>query len=57
MLPGKQRIGRPRVPGPAKLVGLRRLVDQDGKSVAEAARILKISRSRAYAALPDARAT
>ncbi|MFD1545975.1 recombinase family protein [Nonomuraea sp. NBC_00507] len=50
MLPGKQHIGRPRVVGPAELQTLRRLVD-DGTSVTEAARTLKISRSTAYAAL------
>lgn len=41
MLPGKQRIGRPRVIGPAELAALRRLVDE-GVSVTEAARTLKI---------------
>lgn len=50
MLPGKQRIGRPRVIGPAELAALRRLVDE-GVSVTEAARTLKIGRSTAYAAL------
>ncbi|GAA3466469.1 recombinase family protein [Nonomuraea roseola] len=50
MLPGKKHMGRPRVVGPAELETLRRLVD-DGKSVTEAARTLKISRSTAYAAL------
>lgn len=50
MLPGKQRIGRPRVLGPAELGMLRRLVDE-GISVTEAARRLKIGRSTAYTAL------
>jgi hypothetical protein len=50
MLPGKRRIGRPRVVGPAELVTLGRLVDK-GVSVTEAARTLKISRSTGYAAL------
>ncbi|GII05723.1 DNA-invertase [Planobispora takensis] len=50
MLPGKKHIGRPRVVGPAELAALRRLVDE-GVSVTEAARILKISRSTAYTAL------
>ncbi|QKG23490.1 resolvase domain-containing protein [Actinomadura verrucosospora] len=50
MLPGKQRIGRPQVIGPAELAALRRLVDE-GVSVTEAARTLKIGRSTAYAAL------
>ncbi|MEV0149404.1 MULTISPECIES: recombinase family protein [unclassified Nonomuraea] len=50
MLPGKKKTGRPRVIGPAELATLRRLVD-DGISVTEAARTLKIGRSTAYAAL------
>jgi hypothetical protein len=50
MLPGKKHIGRPAVTGPAELAALRRLI-ADGKSVTEAARILKIGRSTAYAAL------
>ncbi|TDE57994.1 recombinase family protein [Nonomuraea mesophila] len=50
MLPGKKKTGRPRVIGPAELATLRRLVD-DGASVTEAARTLKIGRSTAYAAL------
>ncbi|MEW9551140.1 helix-turn-helix domain-containing protein [Nonomuraea sp. NPDC050783] len=41
---------RPRVIGTAELATLRRLVD-DGASVTEAARTLKIGRSTAYAAL------
>ncbi|MGV9779838.1 recombinase family protein [Streptosporangium sp. NPDC003464] len=49
MLPGKKRMGRPAVIGPAELATLRRLVD-DGVSVTEAARTLKIGRSTAYAA-------
>ncbi len=53
MLPGKKRTGRPRAIGPAELATLRRLVD-DGVSVTEAARTLKISRSAAYAALKAA---
>ena len=56
MLPGKQRIGRPRALGPAELATLRRLVDQDGVSVTEAARILKIGRTTAYDALQLSRA-
>lgn len=50
MLPGKKHIGRPPATGPAELGALRDLV-ADGKSVTEAARILKIGRSTAYAAL------
>jgi DNA invertase Pin-like site-specific DNA recombinase len=50
MLPGKKKTGRPRVIGPAELATLRRLVD-DGVSITEAARTLKIGRSTAYAAL------
>ncbi|WP_327586107.1 recombinase family protein [Nonomuraea sp. NBC_00507] len=50
MLPGKKKTGRPRAIGPAELAALRRLVD-DGVSVTEAARTLKIGRSTAYAAL------
>ena len=50
MLPGKKHIGRPAVTGPAELAALRGLI-ADGKSVTEAARILKIGRSTAYAAL------
>ncbi|MEV0202807.1 helix-turn-helix domain-containing protein [Nonomuraea sp. NPDC050691] len=54
MLAGKKHIGRPRAVGPAEEATLRRLVDE-GVSVTEAARILKISRSTAYATLakPD----
>jgi DNA invertase Pin-like site-specific DNA recombinase len=51
MLPGKKHIGRPSVIGPAELDTLRRLVEEDGKSVTEAARTLKIGRSTAYNAL------
>jgi DNA invertase Pin-like site-specific DNA recombinase len=47
MLPGKKHIGRPRAVGPAELATLRRLVDE-GVSVTEAARTLKIGRSTAY---------
>jgi DNA invertase Pin-like site-specific DNA recombinase len=50
MLPGKQRIGRPRVVGPTELRQLTAMVD-DGTPVTEAARTLKIGRSTAYAAL------
>jgi DNA invertase Pin-like site-specific DNA recombinase len=50
MLPGKKKTGRPRAIGPAELATLRRLVD-DGVSVTEAARTLKLGRSTAYAAL------
>ncbi|NJP98557.1 helix-turn-helix domain-containing protein [Nonomuraea sp. FMUSA5-5] len=50
MLPGKKRIGWPRAVGPAELTTLRRLVDE-GISITEAARILKIARSTAYTAL------
>jgi DNA invertase Pin-like site-specific DNA recombinase len=50
MLPGKKKTGRPRAIGPAELATLRRLVD-DGVSITEAARTLKIGRSTAYAAL------
>lgn len=46
MLSGKKKTGRPRVIGPAELATLRRLVD-DGISVTEAARTLKIGRSTA----------
>jgi DNA invertase Pin-like site-specific DNA recombinase len=53
MLPGKKKTGRPPViVGPAELTTLRRLVD-DGVSIAEAARTLKIGRSTAYAALAE----
>ncbi|MEV8636192.1 recombinase family protein [Streptosporangium sp. NPDC051023] len=47
---GKKKTGRPRAIGPAELTTLRRLVD-DGVSVTEAARTLKIGRSTAYQAL------
>lgn len=50
MLPGKKKIGRPHVLGPAELATVRRLVG-DGVSVTKAARTLKIGRSTAYAAL------
>lgn len=50
MLPGKKHTGRPRVVGPAELATLRRLVDE-GASITEAARTLKIGRSTAYEAL------
>jgi DNA invertase Pin-like site-specific DNA recombinase len=52
MLPGKKHIGRPKAIGPAELATLRHLVDE-GVSVTEAARTLKIGRSTAYAALAD----
>jgi len=54
MLPGKKHIGRLKVTGPAEITTLRRLVD-DGTSVTQAARTLKISRSTAYAALASTR--
>ena len=54
MLPGRKHIGRPKVTGPAEITTLRRLVD-DGTSVTQAARTLKISRSTAYAALASTR--
>ena len=54
MLPDKKHIGRPKVTGPAEITTLRRLVD-DGTSVTQAARTLKISRSTAYAALASTR--
>lgn len=50
MLPGKQKMGRPRSIGPSEVDTLRMLVN-GGKTVTEAARTLKISRSAAYAAL------
>ncbi|MFI7696988.1 helix-turn-helix domain-containing protein [Nonomuraea sp. NPDC049655] len=50
MLPGKKSTGRPRVIGPAELATFRRLVNE-GVSITEAARTLKIGRSTAYAAL------
>ncbi|MEV0407222.1 recombinase family protein [Actinoallomurus sp. NPDC050550] len=53
MLPGKKHTGRPRAVGPAELAMLRRLVDEAGVSVTEAARTLKIARSTAYAALAE----
>ena len=64
-MPGKKHIGRPcrrkliqfsdavdspSATGPAELAALRGLI-ADGKSVTEAACILKIGRSTAYAAL------
>ena len=49
MLPGKKRIGRPRAVGPAELAQLQQMTGE-GASVTQAARILKISRSTAYAA-------
>jgi DNA invertase Pin-like site-specific DNA recombinase len=50
MLPGKKRVGRPRAVGPGELAQLQRMTGE-GFSVTQAARILKISRSAAYAAL------
>jgi hypothetical protein len=50
MLPGKKRIGRPRAVGPAELAQLQRMTGE-GATVTQAARILKISSSTAYAAL------
>ena len=52
MLPGKKRIGRPRAVGPAELRQLQRMTGE-GASVTQAARILKISRSTAYAVLRE----
>jgi DNA invertase Pin-like site-specific DNA recombinase len=52
MLPGKQHIGRPRAVGTAELRQLRRMTGE-GATVTQAARILKISRSTAYAALKE----
>ena len=52
MLPGKRYIGRPRAVGPAELGQLRRMIGE-GATVTQAARILKISRSTAYAALKE----
>ncbi|TDD79045.1 recombinase family protein [Actinomadura rubrisoli] len=49
-LPSKKKTGCPTVIGPAELAALHRLVN-DGVSVTEAARTLKISRSTAYATL------
>lgn len=48
MLPGKKRIGRPSTVGPAELRQLQRMTGE-GTSVTQGARILKISRSTAYA--------
>jgi DNA invertase Pin-like site-specific DNA recombinase len=50
MLPGKKCIGRPRAVGPAELRQLQRIASE-GATVTRAARILKISRSAACAAL------
>jgi transcriptional regulator of acetoin/glycerol metabolism len=52
MLPGKKRIGRPRAVGPAELHQLQQMTGE-GATVTQAARILKISRSTAYAALKE----
>ena len=52
MLPGKKHIGRPRAVGPAELHQLKRMTGE-GATVTQAARILKIARSTAYAALKD----
>jgi DNA invertase Pin-like site-specific DNA recombinase len=52
MLPGKKRIGRPRAVGPAQLRQLHRMTGE-GATVTQAARILKISRSTAYAVLRE----
>ena len=54
MLPGKKHIGRPRAVGPAELRQLQRMTSE-GTSVTQAARILKVSRSTAYAALASTR--
>ncbi|MFI7041593.1 helix-turn-helix domain-containing protein [Microbispora rosea] len=48
--PGARRRWRPLSGTPAELATLRRLVD-DGVSITEAARTLKIGRSTAYEAL------
>ncbi|HWG27790.1 recombinase family protein [Actinospica sp.] len=53
MVPGKQRIGRPRVADPAETATLRQLV-ASGVNVTEAARTLKIGRSTAYELLRSA---
>lgn len=51
----RQAALRPaRIPGPAELDTLRRLVHEDGWSVTEAARTLKIGRSTAYEAMAQA---
>jgi DNA invertase Pin-like site-specific DNA recombinase len=52
MLPGKKRIGRPRAVSPAELRQLQRMTGE-GATVTQAARILKISRSTAYAVLKE----
>jgi DNA invertase Pin-like site-specific DNA recombinase len=52
MLPGKKHIGRPRAVGPAELRQLQRMT-AEGATVTQVARILKISRSTAYAALKE----
>lgn len=52
MLPGKKHMGRPRAVGPAELRQLRRMISE-GATVTQAAGILKISRSTAYAALEE----
>ena len=54
MLPGRRRIGRPHVLGPAELDILHRLVDES-VSVTEAARRPKIGPSTVYGALAAAR--
>jgi len=54
MLPGKKHIGRPRAVGPAELRQLQRMTSE-GTTVTQAARILKVSRSTAYAALASTR--
>jgi hypothetical protein len=52
MLPGKKHIGRPRAVGPAELRQLQRMTGE-AATVTQAARILKVSRSTAYAALKE----
>ncbi len=54
MLPGKKHIGRPRAVGPAELRQLQRMTSE-GTTVTQAARILKVSRSTACAALASTR--
>jgi DNA invertase Pin-like site-specific DNA recombinase len=51
---GKKHIGRPRAVDPAELRQLQRMTSE-GTTVTQAARILKVSRSTAYAALASTR--
>ena len=50
----QKHIGRPRAVGPAELRQLQRMTSE-GTTVTQAARILKVSRSTAYAALASTR--